>query len=273
MKTKKTHITKIRSKLGQNFLNDPKILNKIADAANITPEDIVVEIGPGLGSLTQILVKYAKKVVAIEKDESLVTNLKQKFKEEISQGKLEIKLADILEENISLDDYILIGNIPYYITGAIFEKFLSAEHQPRSMTFVVQKEVAERIIARPARPNSRSGGDNKESILSISVKAYGEPVYGGLIKAGSFNPAPKVDSAIISIRNISKKNFGDMNEETFFKLVKAGFAHKRKLLIRNLEELAPKERLPQIFDKLNIDRKIRAEDVNVETWFELAKAV
>src|SRR3990167_9161346 len=254
-----------RAKWGQNFLRDKRILKKIADFAQIEKEDTVVEVGSGEGTLTSFLLEKAKKVIAIEKDSDLALLLREKFKEEIKVGKLEVVEGDILDLEIQnifspqaqkctdifllknsscsaqsasqgiskLADskyfgkqYKLVGNIPYYITGALFKKALEAENPPKSITFVVQKEVAERILAK----------DGKESILSISIKVYGKPEFGGIIKAGSFYPKPKVDSAVISIRNINKENFKNISETKFFEILKAGFAHKRKLLIRNLDK-------------------------------------
>jgi 16S rRNA (adenine1518-N6/adenine1519-N6)-dimethyltransferase len=300
--TKKSSITAKRS-LGQNFLRDEKILKKIADFAQIKKGETVVEVGPGEGTLTALLLKKAGRVVAIEKDARMIDLLKEKFAEEIEEEKLEIICGDILSPNIfpsqaqkctdifllensscsaqsasqgiselMTSKYLLVGNIPYYITGALFKKALEAENPPGSITFVVQKEVADRIMAR----------DGKESILSISIKAYGKPEYGGVIKAGSFHPAPKVDSAIISIRDISKKRFEEITSltlkekaEIFFEILKAGFAHKRKLLIRNLEEMPKKgfdiSRLKEIFKKCDLSEKARAEELNVNDWICLAK--
>lgn len=251
-------MTKAKKSLGQNFLRDKSILKKIADFAQIKNTDTVIEVGPGEGTLTELLLERAGKVVAIEKDENLAEFLKEKFKKEIEERKLEIICADILDFETDFKNYILTGNIPYYITGALFKKFLESDNQPKSITFVAQKEVAERIVAK----------DKKESILSISIKAYGEAEYGGLIKAGSFNPKPKVDSAIISVRNIGRKNFEEKNqsiEKKFFETLKAGFAHKRKLLIKNL--MIEKE----IFEKCGIPKKARAENLKVDNWICLTK--
>ncbi len=284
---------KPKKSLGQNFLRDPNILGKIADFAEIEKTDIVLEVGPGEGLLTQVLLTKAERVIAIEKDNELADKLKEKFSKEIEQGKLIVVAGDILElqshqctdifllENscvASLQSssqgisefadskyfdkgYVLVGNIPYYITGAIFKKFLEeVENKPKSITFVIQKEVAERIMAK----------DGKESILSISIKAYGEPKYGGVIKAGSFYPKPKVDSAIISIRGISSEKISEHTKK-FFEILKLGFAHKRKLLIRNLGEIAGERSLKEIFEKCEIDEKARAEDLKVEDWVNLTK--
>jgi 16S rRNA (adenine1518-N6/adenine1519-N6)-dimethyltransferase len=265
---------KAKKSLGQNFLKDKGILKKIADFAQIGKEDTVVEVGPGEGGFTKLLLEQAKRVTAVEKDENLAEILKEKFCEQITDNRLQIIVGDILrlpdeffsiffkeksakrEKNSSgSDGYKLVGNIPYYITGALFKKVLESENQPKSITFVVQKEVAERIIAR----------DGKESILSISIKAYGEPEYGGIIKAGSFNPKPKVDSAIIAVRNINKNNFKNISETKFFEILKKGFSHKRKLLIKNLETKK------EIFKKCGIPEKARAEDLKVQDWICLAK--
>jgi len=266
-----------KKSLGQNFLRDEKILQKIVNFAQIKKEDVVVEVGPGEGTLTSLLLKQASRVIAIEKDESLALLLQTKFEREITDNRLQIIVADALNYNLPSIDYKLVGNIPYYITGALFKKVLESENPPSSITFVVQKEVAERIVAK----------NKKESILSISVKAYGTPEYGGTIKAGSFYPVPKVDSAIIAVRNISKKRFEDLTptsqarsapplekgrgkgrgfpETKFFEILKLGFAHKRKLLIKNLGVS------PAIFEKCGLHEKSRAEDLKVEDWFCLAK--
>ncbi|MEK7062994.1 MAG: rRNA adenine dimethyltransferase family protein, partial [Patescibacteria group bacterium] len=172
---------KIKKFLGQHFLRNKKILLKIADFAQIEKGDTVLEVGPGEGGLTEFLLEKSKKVIAVEKDAKLVEFLKQKFKKEIISNKLQIIEGDILEfplMGIFKGNYILVGNIPYYITGAIFKKFLESDTPPQSITFVVQKEVADRIIAR----------DGKESVLSISIKAFSTPEFGGVIKAGSFYP-------------------------------------------------------------------------------------
>ena len=273
-----------KKSLGQNFLKDKGILKKIADFAQIEQEDTVVEVGPGEGTLTKLLLERAKRVVAVEKDERMVEFLQQKFEQEIAENKLQIITGDVLKlraESLELrgkekglkasssklqaPSYILVGNIPYYITGALFKKTLESENPPKSLTFVVQKEVAERIMAR----------ENKESILSISIKAYGIPEYGGVIKAGSFNPKPKVDSAILAVRSINKKRFEKITPEKFFEILRTGFAHKRKLLIKNLGDVPSVSSdtlmLKKVFDKYGISEKTRAEDLKVENWFAIAR--
>lgn len=238
-------------------------MKKIADFAQIEKTDTVVEVGPGEGTLTEFLLEQANKIIAVEKDNVLAKKLGEKFKDQISNGKLKIINLDILdiENYLKIKNYVLVGNIPYYITGAIFKKFLQSKNPPKSITFVVQKEVADRIVAK----------DGKESILSISIKAYGEPKYGGIIKAGSFQPKPKVDSAIISIRNINKEKFEKLTlaEEKFFEILKVGFAHKRKLLIKNLEYLFDKTKIKNTFKKCALNEKIRAENLKMDDWIKL----
>jgi len=255
-----------KKSLGQHFLASPAALSKIVEAANISSNDVVLEIGPGKGVLTEKLLERAKNVIAIEKDRELISYLKEKFSKEINNGTLSLVHEDILNFDpssslLSPNPYLLVANIPYYITGAILEKFLASKHQPSRMVLLVQKEVAERIAR-----------DKKESLLSISVKAYGTPRYVATIKKGSFSPPPKVDSAILSVDGISKKNFFDKSEEgKFFSIVKAGFAHKRKLLAGNLTKVATKEKVREAFATCSLDEQTRAESLDIEMWKCLTK--
>src|SRR3990172_2215572 len=175
-----------KKSLGQNFLTSRGVARDIVVAAQITPDDVVLEIGPGKGFLTEGLLQKAKKVIAVEKDERMVEYLKDKFREEIRNGKLELIHQDILSFDISR--FTLVANIPYYITGEILRTFLSGDLQPQRMVLMVQKEVAERIVARPS---SRRAGTGKESILSMSVKVYGTPCYIQKVPARYFSPKPK----------------------------------------------------------------------------------
>jgi 16S rRNA (adenine1518-N6/adenine1519-N6)-dimethyltransferase len=257
-----------KKQLGQNFLHSSTILRKIVDAAKVGENDIVLEIGPGKGALTEELLLKAKKVISVEKDSDLIPLLKEKFTNEIDAEKLQLVEGDILDPlllnslGFKNGEFKIVANIPYYITGQIFRLFLSGDLQPSSITLVVQKEVAERIVSR----------DKKESILSLAVKAYGTPKYVEKISARYFTPEPKVDSAIIFIENISRKNFTNKKEEDlFFSILKTGFAHKRKLLIGNLGELFDKELLKKTFTSCSIPEKSRAEEINIEKWLELTK--
>ena len=253
-----------KKSLGQHFLKSERALAKIVEAGKVGKTDTVLEIGPGTGTLTEKLLATSYQVLAVEKDDQLYEILKIKFKEKISSGQLTLIHDDILNFDLSkltATSYKLIANIPYNITGAILKKFLSAERQPKLMVLLVQKEVAQRIVAQ----------DDKESILSISVKAYGIPRYVETVKAGSFVPAPKVDSAIIAIGNISKKFFDSFTEEAFFKILKVGFKSKRKKLSSNLSTIFPKNTVSEVFQTLNLDENLRAEDVSLKTWQKLAQ--
>lgn len=197
---------KAKKSLGQNFLKSEIALKKIVEAGEIKSDlpaqagDVILEIGPGKGALTKKLLEKAGLVIAVEKDYELFGFLKMKFEKEIADKKLILINEDILEFDCvrqDLTQYKIIANIPYNITGAILKKFLTEKNQPTLMVLMVQHEVAKRIMA----------SDKKESLLSISVKAYGEPKMIMKVPARYFSPAPKVDSAIILIKNISRKNF------------------------------------------------------------------
>ena len=280
-------MNKPKKSLGQNFLKSEKIAQEIVEAGEVCSDDIVLEVGPGKGILTEELLKKAKKVIAVEKDEQLAEFLKTKFVTEINSGKLEIICGDILDkhqgESLMLPkEYKIIANIPYYITSHFLRTFLEGDTQPSMMVLMVQKEVAERIagvkrevkqnFSRFTLPRSAVGSDasqnfasplsfaTKESLLSISVKAYGQPEIIRKVPASYFSPSPKVDSAVLKISGISKDFFKDTTEKKFFETVKKGFSQKRKMLINNLK--ADKE----AFAACNISEKARAENVSLEQW-------
>lgn len=254
-----------KKSLGQNFLKSKAALRAMVEAAK--SEGItILEIGPGKGALTEFLLEQNVQVVAIEKDDRLIELLQEKFKENIASEQLRIIHGDALEFDPSTlisptcTTYKIAANIPYYITGQFFKHYLSDTCQPQSIVVMVQKEVAHRIVAR----------DKKESLLSLSVKCYGTPRAVMTVQKKYFSPAPKIDSAIIAVENISRDFFDTITEEHFFDLIKAGFAHKRKVLISNLETIAPREKLRSVFEKLNISEKIRAEDLTIIDWKNIA---
>ncbi len=253
-----------KKSLGQHFLTSRSALNAIVDIAEITPLDTVLEIGPGKGVLTEALLKRAGRVIAVEKDDRLIPYLAERFADEIASGKLSLIHDDALvfdpvTYHLKPNTYKLVANIPYYITGALLERFLSTTSQPSRMVLLVQKEVAERIIAK----------DGKESILSISIQAYGVPRYVKTVKARAFNPPPKVDSAILLIEHISRDFFSDMEETTFFRIVHAGFAHKRKRLATNLKVLAPES----VLGGARIPPNSRAEELSIGQWKILTQKI
>ncbi len=254
---------KPKKSLGQNFLKSELALKKIIEAGEIKKDDIILEIGPGRGALTEKLLATGCQLIAVEKDRALYEMLKTKYQKQVTGGKLVLVDDDILNFNLEsyklvTTSYKIIANIPYNITGAILKKFLTEKHQPTSMVLMVQKEVARRMVAQ----------DGKESILSISVKAYGEPKIVMKVPARYFSPKPKVDSMIISIKNISRKIFENsgISEEKFWEIVKAGFAHKRKKLASNLKNITSlKGEL-----LVNLGNK-RAEDLTLQDWILLSK--
>lgn len=255
-----------KKSLGQHFLHSPSVLSKIIDAAHLQERETVLEIGPGTGILTEALLKRGVGLIAIEKDSRALEGLREKFKSEIGTGQLNLIEGDVLgiefESSYIPTPYAIVANIPYYITGAILEQFLEHEPRPEKMILLVQKEVAERIVAR----------DGKESILSISVKAFGRATVVDKVPRGAFSPPPNVDSAILAIEHISDRLFLEKNLDIrhFFTIVRAGFAHKRKYLLRNLEITSSLDVLKKVFSEAGLDEKARAEDIPVEKWIEIA---
>jgi len=284
-------------RLGQHFLKSKKVIDKIIEAAEIKTGDIVLEIGPGMGALTEALLENSGEVIAVEKDKELFEFLQSKFRDaknlQLVHGDIlrieedynfragcepagepsrrlgeKSKKIDNLSQKGPVKNYKIVANIPYYITGAILKKFLSSEHQPKMMVLMVQKEVAQRITAQ----------DGCESILSISVKAHGTPKIIGYIKKGHFSPPPKVDSAIIKIENISKNFFFDLKsdfdekeigfrEKKFFNIIKKGFSQKRKMLKNNLRISG------ETLKKIGLSEKARAQELSLADWKKLYQSI
>ena len=253
------------ARLGQHFLTGTWAAARLAEAVHVQTSETILEIGPGKGALTRELLATGEKVLAVEKDGALVEQLKQTFAAEIDSGALKIVVADIRDFEperfgLTAGGYVLAANIPYYITCEIIRQFLETPAQPRAMALLIQKEVAERIIAR----------DGKESILSLSVKAYGKPKIVAKVSRGNFSPPPSVDSAILLVGDISKKFFDDLDERIFFKVVKAGFSSKRKFLANNLSMFGKAE-AQQALNACGLSPKTRAEDVPLQEWGELTR--
>lgn len=211
-----------KKSLGQNFLFDLPVLSRIVDAAQLSADESVLEIGPGLGSLTHVLASRAAEVVAVELDDRLIPILQGELG---TYDNVTIRHGDILKQDPAAlfdRDYKVVANVPYYITGAILKHLLSAPQKPLMMVLTVQKEVAERVVAEP--PNM--------SLLGVSVQYYGTPTIVDTIKAGAFWPRPDVDSAVLRIDLTGGQRATD--EQRFFKVAKAGFSQKRKQLKNNL---------------------------------------
>lgn len=256
-----------KKSLGQNFLTSASVARNIVRAASLSKRDTVLEVGPGKGILTSELLREAGHVIAVEKDTRLIPVLKNRFAGEMGEKKFTLIEGDILEmsfETLGLPkNFVLVANIPYYITGVFLRTALSAVRKPSRATLMLQREVATRILAR----------EGKESILSISVKVYGTPRIVYTVPAHFFSPKPNVDSAVLCIEHI-KNSFKDKEGENhFFSILKSGFAHKRKLLIRNLETVAMPEKIKKAFAAFGIAETVRAEDMSVTQWHALAKAL
>lgn len=259
----------IRAKktLGQNFLRSKSAIRTIVVSAGIKNGEVVLEIGPGKGILTKALLEAGATVIAVEKDNRLIPLLEETFKTEIENGRLCLIHGDILEmfPNIPLispSNYKVVANIPYYISGALLKLLLGSKKQPQLMVLMLQKEVAKRIVAK----------DSKESILSMSVKVYGTPKYIETIKKESFSPQPKVDSAILLIKDISKDFFKNEEEEnTFFEIIKKTFGQKRKTLNHTLTKTLgiDTEALNQ---NTPLDLRRRPETLSKDEWKILVNA-
>ncbi len=251
-----------KKSLGQNFLMHRQTAERIVGAANLPEGATVLEIGPGTGMLTRALLAKGAKVIAVETDYLLVEALKETFADEIASEKLTLISGDVrsFDAGTMGGEYHLVANIPYYITGELVRQFLTSEHQPASMTVLVQKEVAERIART-----------KKESLLSLSVKVYGKPSYAFTVPRGAFVPAPNVDSAVLHISDISRKSFTNREEESrFFEVIRTGFAHKRKRLAKNLEEQWEKPAIEAAFAAAGLGTNARSEDLSLSAWMTLA---
>lgn len=264
-----------KKRFGQHFLVDKKVLRKIVQAADLKPKDVVLEIGPGIGNLTQELAKRAKKVITVEKDQKMTEVLKKILKNfkniKIIQGdilKFEIRNQKSPKPKIQISKkYKLVANLPYYIATIVIRKFLEAKYPPKEMILMVQKEVAQRISAKPPDMN----------LLAVSVQLYAKPKIISYLSKKSFWPQPKVDSAIIKITPnytnytmVKRLEFGDL----FFMVVKAGFSQPRKQLINNLSRglKIAKEKIKIWLLKNKIQPNQRPETLSIENWLSLTKS-
>jgi 16S rRNA (adenine1518-N6/adenine1519-N6)-dimethyltransferase len=258
-----------RKGLGQNFLVDDNALRKIVEVSEIDQEDTVLEIGAGLGSLTRHLAAAAKQVVAVELDLGLLPPLEEVLAAfeniDIHQGDiLELNLADLLTKGTS-KDYIVVANIPYYITSALIRHLLEADRKPQRVVLTVQREVAMRICSEP--------GDM--SLLALSVQVYGEPEIAARIPAGAFYPTPKVDSAVVRIGLYPSARIPEPQLKTFFRLAKAGFSQKRKTLRNALSGgmAWTKDHTEKLLESAGIDPQRRAETLSIDEWRKLTEYV
>ena len=262
---------KARKRLGQHFLVDEEVLHLITSAAELNPTDIIMEIGPGLGILTRELAKRAGWVIAIELDNKLAALLKQTLASFdnvtiVNEDILHIDPATLLQEQKTkfppaISHYKVVANLPYYITSPVLRRFLEASAKPEIMLVMVQKEVAEAIVAGPG----------KRSMLSISVQFYGKPRIVSHVPAQSFHPAPEVDSAILRIDVYSPPAVAVVDEKGFFEMVRAGFTAARKQIINSLAQGLgiPKAEVLALLEKADIVPQRRAETLTLEEWAQL----
>lgn len=309
----------MRTKLGQNFLKNKEIVKKIVQSADVTQDDFVLEIGPGKGILTEELAKYAGKVVAIEIDSDLAKRLDSRFCEndrieivnedilkldlknifchsereakfieqrsEAREGR-EAKSGDLNKQDSSTSlgmttcKYKLIANLPYYITSPIIRLFLESENPPKEMILMIQKEVAERIVASPseipianrdAKHISR-GKPGRMSILAVSVQYYAEPKILFYVGKENFDPIPEVDSAVIRITH-AQKHRSNSEIKKFFRVVRAGFSAKRKTLVNNLASNfhLEKDEIEKVLTGIGIKKSSRAQELSIIEWEKITK--
>jgi len=260
-----------KKSLGQNFLFDAAIIDRIVAAGEVTANDVVLEIGPGAGSLTRRLAESAKEVIAVELDDRLIPILQYTLADypnvKIVHGDiLEIETSEVLKTSeVSISEvytsevYKVVANIPYYLTSAIIRHLLESKTKPSLIVLTVQREVAERLCAKPPQM----------SVLAVSVQVYGEPRIVGKIPAGAFYPKPDVDSAIVRIDLFAAPPFASGEDtDQFFSVVKAGFSQKRKKLKNALASglKIKMEEVEEMLSKAGIDSNRRAETLTVEEW-------
>lgn len=262
---------KILKSLGQNFLVSENILKQIIQAAELSKDDLAIEIGPGLGVLTEELSQGCRQVIAVEKDKKLAEMLEEKLSQAKTKNtNVEIITGDVLKINLNEKirkyspdkKYKFVANIPYYITSPVIRLFLESKFPPQVMVLLVQKEVAERICAKPGKLN----------VLALSVQIYGEPEIIGFVDKSSFYPEPQVDSAILRIRKIKKDVLSD-DYQKIFKIIKIGFAAKRKKLCNNLSAglCLDKNKAGALLQKAGISLNARAQELKLSDWKKLAE--
>lgn len=247
-----------RRPLGQNFLFDPSILNRMIQAAHLLPGDTVIEIGPGHGRLTTMLAEQVKRVIAIELDPTLCERLRETL---LAYDTIEVVHGDALQYPYdTLDAFKVVANIPYYITTPIIFKLFEHRDRLLSITVTVQREVARRIIAGP--------GGKDYGILSLMVQYYGKPKLEFVVPRGAFRPVPKVDSAVVHIEVYEKPPVGVRDERLFFRVIKTAFSQRRKMLLNALKPISG-----DIKEKLllaGIDPARRAETLSMEEFAGLS---
>lgn len=255
-----------KKSLGQHFLTSDIVPGWMCEAANLQPGDTVLEIGPGTGVLTAALLARGVTVVAVETDARSLALLNERFADAVTAGTLRLHNADIRDgfpddSALRPHQFKIVANIPYYLSGYLFRLCLETEQQPSDLVFLVQKEIAERI--------TRS---KKQSLLALAVHVFGTPRYVRTVSPGHFSPPPRVQSAILAVTNIGHHYLTPEETKLFFRVIRAGFAHKRKQLGANLRVVWPRDEVLQTLEHVHLDTSVRAEDVSLATWIELTHA-
>lgn len=257
---------------GQNFLIDENIVESIVEKAEVCKDDLVIEIGPGLGTLTKYLLDSAGKVICIELDTNVLKILNDRFSlynnfELINNDVLKVDLKELIEKNSEFSSVKVVANLPYYITTPIIMKLLEEKLNLKSITVMVQKEVALRLTETP--------GGKETGSITYSINYYTNPQIVLNVSKECFIPSPKVDSAVIKLGILKKPKVNVKNEELFFKIIKAAFLQKRKTLINSLSinGVSSKEFLEKMLTDLNFDLKIRAEKLTLEDFAKITEYI
>lgn len=264
-----------KKSLGQNFLIDENVILDAIDAANITENDIVIEIGPGLGTLTKYLVERAKKVICVELDNSMIDILNERFFlyknfEVINDDILKIDLHELIRKNkaeLGAQKVKIVANLPYYITTPIIMKLLEEKLDIESITVMIQKEVADRLTATPGQKNTGA--------ITYSVYYYSEAKEVRTVPNTSFIPAPEVESEVIKLTIRKKPAIEVADEEKLFKLIKIAFMQRRKTLINAVSNsnLVDKEKIKEILKELGIDERVRGENLSIKEFAKIADRI
>lgn len=260
--------------LGQNFLIDQNILNKIVSGSGINKNTNVLEVGPGAGTLTRELCLTAKKVTAVEIDKALIPILNDVMSDFdnfnlINSDILELNINEMIKNEFGNEGFTVVANLPYYITTPIIMNFLESELPVNSMTLMIQKEVAARILAEP--------GTKDYGALSVAVQFYAEPEIICTASPHCFTPQPKVTSSVINLKLYDKPKYDVKNKELFFKIVKSIFSQRRKTLVNSLSgspylDLS-KDKIINILKQMDLNEKIRGEKLNIEQIAELSNII
>ena len=261
--------------LGQNFLINDSVVNKIIESANLSKEDLVIEIGPGLGNLTEFLLEKAGKVVAIELDQRMISILNDRFSmynnfEIINQDVLKVDLENLIStnKNSGIKNVKIVANLPYYITTPIITKLLEDKLDIESITVMVQKEVADRLIAVP--------GDKNSGAITYCVYYYASTECVTIVDNSSFIPEPEVDSEVIKINIRKEAPVNLLNKDNFFKIIKASFMQRRKTLMNSLVNggiIKNKDLVKKMFDELQLDYNTRGETLSMEQFAQISNYV